>query len=64
MAQRPRTLLINPSGRKLLEQLATEYPHYTWVLTMVEGKEICVGYYQDKPVVAGADYLTIKINMK
>ena len=63
MAQRPRTLLINPSGRKLLNQLTEEYPAYTWVLALIQDKEVCVGYKEGKPAIVGSDYITIKTNL-
>ena len=56
MAQKPRVVLINPSGRVLLNTLNVDYPEYVWVLTMRNGKEVCIGLRDGKPCVYGIDY--------
>lgn len=63
MAQKPRVLLINPSGRKLLDTLSKEYPEYTWVLMMRDTREVCVGLKDGVPVIYGTDYDNLKDNL-
>ena len=63
MAQKPRVVLINPSGRKLINRLTESHPEYTWVLTMRNEKEVCVGLKEGKPEVYGTDYDIIVDNL-
>lgn len=56
MAYKPRVVLINPSGRKLINRLVTSHPDYMWVLAMKNDKEVCIGLKDGKPVVYGTDY--------
>lgn len=56
MAQKPRVVLINPSGRKLINRLVERHPEYMWVLAMKNDKEVCIGLKDGKPVVYGTDY--------
>ena len=64
MARRERTLLINPSGRRLLDALSTEYPDILWSLIYRDGKEMCMGTKDGIPVVYGIDYDMIVANIR
>lgn len=63
MAQQSRVMLINPSGRQLLKDLTENHPDYMWVLTMLNSKEVCVGFKDGVPVVYGTDYDVIVANL-
>lgn len=63
MAQKPRVLLINPSGRKLLDTLEKEYPEYMWSLMLRGAREVCVGMKDGVPVIYGNSFDSIKDNL-
>lgn len=64
MPRKARTILINPSGRVLIKRLQEEYPDYTWVLSLKDGREVCMGLIADKPTIIGPDYETISDNLE
>lgn len=61
--QKPRVTLINKTGKELIARLSEEYPEYTWVLTMRNQREVCIGMIDSKPIAVGADYETIVDNL-
>ena len=64
MAQKPRVVLVNPSGKRLIKQLTESHPDYMWVLTYKNDREVCVGLKNAEPVVYGIDYEMIVDNLR
>ena len=63
MAYRTRLTLINKTGKEMITRLSLEYPEYTWVLTLRDTREVCIGLLEGKPAVVGSDYETIIDNI-
>ena len=60
---RDRRILINSYAKQMLARLQEEFPHYTWCLMLIQGRELVVGKGVGG-VVSGHDYESIIASME